>query len=330
MASCGPSVEPDDDRIDLRGWRTPATEGGRGVARFHGAAVEVVRCREAEGGVALGFNDVDLVRVPEPDGGVWSVEEGVVGVLVEGASEVRGLGTGVLGVGGVAVFAAAARDDNDFDDADERNAGLLPSGVLPVGVVLAAAAGDRAVGVLLVIGLLATDVDLAVTEAPAGIAGAGDNDNPTGALDFALAADNVRVRNVGVDFDVTKPSAEGRGVGRVGLGVVEAVGVLGTGGLAVVVVLVATVGFAVVLAFVDAVLDDPAFVDVVLVDPVFVAVELLLTLLEEGPGRGDGVDTFADPDLTVATVPVDLAESDVLAVPVVRTLEVDLTDAMEV
>lgn len=68
IASCGPSVEPDDERIDFRGWRTPATCGGRGVARFHGAAADVVRRRDPDGGVALVFKDVDRVRVP--DGGV--------------------------------------------------------------------------------------------------------------------------------------------------------------------------------------------------------------------------------------------------------------------
>lgn len=74
IASCGPSVDPLDDRIDFRGCcRTPATLVGTGVARFHGGvAPEAVRCRDADadGGVALGFNDVDLTLCEAPVDGV--------------------------------------------------------------------------------------------------------------------------------------------------------------------------------------------------------------------------------------------------------------------
>jgi hypothetical protein len=69
IASGGPSVDPEEERIDPRGF-TPATVGGRGVARFQGADDDAVRWRAIDGGVSFGFSDVARTRVLEPVEGV--------------------------------------------------------------------------------------------------------------------------------------------------------------------------------------------------------------------------------------------------------------------
>jgi len=290
-----------------------------------------VRCRDTEGGVDLGFSEVDRTRVEPALDGVCSVSD-----LVD-ARELRGfVVVGVLG-GGVAVdLVGATRDDKDFADAEVRSAGdALAVALLVVGVpVLVRGAAARVTGVLAAAGVvLVAAVDLAIAAAPEGSAGAGE-DVP-GALDRVLVEDSVRVRSVGVDFEVGSPSADGRGVGLV---VFAAVVVLVAVAVEVEVVGLAAAGLAAAVVFVAA-LEGPALADAVMLElPALCALEVELAVLTEpevievrGVLTGAfaaavgvfGTAGFGVVDFVVV-VAADLADVEVLAVAA------DLTEAMDV
>jgi hypothetical protein len=208
---------------DPDGWRTPATRGGRGVARFHvplgdaeGEAPappdtpETVRWRRRFGGVAFGLSEVERARGAV---GVWSVSAGRDGRLP--AAEAVGVRGVVEGVG-VALPEAATRE-SDLVEAEARSvAGLAAAAALVRAAAVLVAVAVAVVGVI----PAALDAERTVVVAPAGSAGAVDE--VVLAADsraFALVVESVRARTDSVGF----------GVAEVGVTAVLVTGVLVTG-----------------------------------------------------------------------------------------------------
>lgn len=209
-ASCGPSVDPDKDRRDGRGRgprfevpRTPATEGGNGVARFHGAA-EDVRGR-GDGLADLLFSDVARTRAVLAGVGVLTFGAGFVrrtgdfgrGGRARTGSLLASLGVpaGVLaaleraaglplGIGGVVGLPALRMD---LDDADGRRAGLGRSGCA-TGRVVTALPVDAADNDGLLVALTTT---LALFSAGAAGVGAADSVDCEDVVRTRVAADDV-------------------------------------------------------------------------------------------------------------------------------------------